>query len=33
VGSVSDLMRLADAGMYMMKQHGRFSPAERAGQV
>jgi len=26
VGSVSDLIRLADAGMYMMKQHGRFVP-------
>jgi diguanylate cyclase (GGDEF)-like protein len=26
VGSVSDLIRLADAGMYVMKQHGRFSP-------
>lgn len=25
VGSVSDLIRLADAGMYVMKQHGRFS--------
>lgn len=27
VGSASDLIRLADAGMYMMKQHGRYSPA------
>jgi diguanylate cyclase (GGDEF)-like protein len=26
VGSVSDLIRLADAGMYMMKQHGRAIP-------
>ncbi len=30
VGSVSDLMRLADAGMYMMKQHGRAPAAVRA---
>lgn len=30
VGSVSDLMRLADAGMYMMKQHGRVPAAVRA---
>jgi diguanylate cyclase (GGDEF)-like protein len=28
VGSVSDLIRLADAGMYMMKQHGRFAPGK-----
>jgi diguanylate cyclase (GGDEF)-like protein len=27
VGNVSDLLRLADAGMYMMKQHGREIPA------
>ena len=30
VGSVSDLMRLADAGMYMMKQHGRSALDDQA---
>ncbi len=33
VGSASDLIRLADAAMYMMKQHGRFSPASEAAGV
>jgi diguanylate cyclase (GGDEF)-like protein len=30
VGSVSDLIRLADAAMYMMKQHGRSAPTRVA---
>jgi diguanylate cyclase (GGDEF)-like protein len=30
VGSVSDLIRLADAGMYVIKQHGRSVPASAA---
>jgi diguanylate cyclase (GGDEF)-like protein len=29
VGSTSDLIRLADAGMYMMKQRGRFKPVRQ----
>ncbi len=33
VGSASDLLRLADAGMYMMKQHGRFSPMAEAARA
>lgn len=31
VGSTSDLLRLADAGMYSMKQRGRYSPVPQAG--
>ena len=33
VNSVSDLIRLADAGMYMMKQHSRFPPPEQEWQI
>lgn len=31
VGSTSDLIRLADAGMYSMKQRGRYSPVPQPG--
>lgn len=33
VGSASDLIRLADAAMYMMKQHGRFSTITETADV
>jgi diguanylate cyclase (GGDEF)-like protein len=31
VGNTSDLLRLADAGMYSMKQRGRYSPVPQVG--
>jgi diguanylate cyclase (GGDEF)-like protein len=33
VGSVSDLIRLADAAMYMVKQHGRAAPLSAAARA
>lgn len=33
VGSVSDLIRLADAAMYVMKQHGRSVPVDVAESI